>query len=192
MFFCLTRIQETALLRVDGMIENANAIWLHTIVKGKGTVLSPVPIPFIPNDTLICPASTVLTLLHMAKEKHGVKSRLFVDWDMRTPLAVYKVRSLLKDLLCVLGFSQEKTPYSFKYVATSYLFNQNVSIETINEAARYTTGSKMVRDRYAISTAQMRIHKLLAEAAAPIVDKHVSGEGPPTPLLTGTVSSISS
>jgi hypothetical protein len=33
MFFCLTRIQETALLRVDGMIENANAIWLHTIVK---------------------------------------------------------------------------------------------------------------------------------------------------------------
>jgi hypothetical protein len=36
MFFCLTRIQETALIRVDGMIENANALWLHTIVKGKG------------------------------------------------------------------------------------------------------------------------------------------------------------
>jgi hypothetical protein len=33
MFYCLTRIQETTLIRVDGMIENANAIWLHTIVK---------------------------------------------------------------------------------------------------------------------------------------------------------------
>jgi hypothetical protein len=42
MFFCLTHIQETALLRVDGMIENTNAIWLHTIVKGKGTILFPV------------------------------------------------------------------------------------------------------------------------------------------------------
>jgi hypothetical protein len=134
----------------------------------------------------------VLTLLHTAKEKHGVKSRLFVDWDMGTPLAVYKVRSLLKNLLYVLGFSQEKTPYSFKYVAMSYLVNQNVSIDAINEAARYATGSKMVRDRYAMSAAQMRIHKLLAEAAAPIVDTRVSGEGPPTPLPKGTVSSISS
>jgi hypothetical protein len=126
-FFCLTRIQETALLRVDGMIENTNAIWLHTIVKGKGTLLSPIPIPFIPKDTLICPASTVLNLLHMAKEKHGVKTRLFIDWDMGTPLAVYKVRFLLKDLLSRLGFSQKKIPYSFKYVAMSYLVNQNVS-----------------------------------------------------------------
>jgi hypothetical protein len=73
----------------------------------------------------------------------------------------------------------------------SYLVNQNVSIDAINEAARYATGSKIVRDRYAISAAQMRIHKLLAEAAAPIVDARVSGEGLPTPLLTGTVSSIS-
>jgi hypothetical protein len=117
------------------MIENANAIWLHTIVKGKGTILSPVPIPFIPNDSLICPASTVLNLLHMVKEKHGVKSRLSVDWDMGTPLAVYKVRYLLKNLLSDLGFSQDKIPYSFKYVAMSYLVNQNVSIDAINEAA---------------------------------------------------------
>jgi hypothetical protein len=74
----------------------------------------------------------------------------------------------------------------------SYLVNQNVSIDAINETARYATGSKMVRDRYAISAAQLRIHKLLAEAAAPIVDTRVSGEGPPTPLLMRTVSSISS
>jgi hypothetical protein len=125
----------------------------------------------------------------MSKEKHGVKTHLFIDWDMGTPLAVYKVRFLLKDL-SRLGFSQEKTPYSFKYVAMSYLVNQNVSIDAINEAARYATGSKMARDRYAISAAQMRIHKLLAEAAAPIVDTRVFGVGPPTPLLTGTVSSI--
>jgi hypothetical protein len=52
----------------------------------------------------------------------------------------------------------------------SYLVNQNVSMESINEAARYTTGSKMVRDRYAISAELMQIHKLLAEAAAPIVN----------------------
>jgi hypothetical protein len=42
-------------------------------VKGKGTILSPVPIPFIPNDILICPGSTVLNLLHMVKEKYGVE-----------------------------------------------------------------------------------------------------------------------
>jgi hypothetical protein len=34
----------------------------------------------------------------MMKEKHGMKSRLFVDWDMGTPLAVYKARYLLKNL----------------------------------------------------------------------------------------------
>jgi hypothetical protein len=94
------------------MIENTNAIWLYTVVKGKGTLLSTIPIPFIPKDTLICPASTVLNLLHMAKEKHGVKTPLFIDCDMGTPLAVYKVRFLLNYLLSCLGFSQEKTPIS--------------------------------------------------------------------------------
>jgi hypothetical protein len=84
----------------------------------------------------------------MTKEKHGVKSPLFVDWDMGTPLDVYKARYLLKNLLSDLGFSQDKTPYSFKYVAMSYLVNQNVPMESINEAARYTRGSKMVRDHY--------------------------------------------
>jgi hypothetical protein len=127
----------------------------------------------------------------MMKEKHGVKSRLFVDWDMGTPLSVFKVRRLLKNLLSDLGFSQDKTPYSFKYVAMSHLLNQNVSIESINEAARYATGSKMVRDRYAISASQMWIHKLLAEAAQ-IVDTRSSREEPPTPSLKGSVSSISS
>jgi hypothetical protein len=132
MFFCLTRIQETALIRVDGMIENAKAFWLHTIVKGKGTILSPVPVSFILNDKYICPASTVLNLLHIMKEKHGVKSRLFVDWDMGTPFSVYKARYLLKNLLSDLGFSKDKTPYSFKYVAMGYLVNQNVPMESIN------------------------------------------------------------
>jgi hypothetical protein len=69
MFFCLTRIQETTLIDMEGMIENAKALWLHTIVKGKGTILSPVPVPFIPNDKYVCSASN---LLHMTKEKHGV------------------------------------------------------------------------------------------------------------------------
>jgi hypothetical protein len=64
---------------------------------------------------------------------------------------VYKARYLLKNLLSDLGFSEEKTPYSFKYVAMSYLVNQNIPMESINEAAHYATGSKMVRDRYAIS-----------------------------------------
>jgi hypothetical protein len=114
MFFCLTHIQETALIRVDGMIENAKALWLHTIVKGKGTIFSPVPVPFIPNDKYICPASTILNLLHMTKEKHGMKSHFFVDWDIGTPLAVYKARYFLKNLLSDLCFSEDKTPYSFK------------------------------------------------------------------------------
>jgi hypothetical protein len=98
MFFCLTCIQETALIRVDGMIENTEALWLHTIVKRKGTILSPVPVPFIPNDKYISPASTVLNLLHMIKEKHGVKSHLFVEWDMGTLLVVYKARYLLESI----------------------------------------------------------------------------------------------
>jgi hypothetical protein len=124
MFFCLTRIQETALIRADGMIENTKALSLHTIVKGKGTILSSVPVPFIPNDKYICPASNLLNLLHITKERHGVKSRLFVDWDMRTLLEEYNARYLLKNLLSDLGFSEDKTPYSFKYVALSYLVVQ--------------------------------------------------------------------
>jgi hypothetical protein len=191
MFFCLTSIQETALIRVDGMIENAKELWLHTIVKEKGTTLSPVPVPFIPNDSFICPASTVLNLLHMTKEKHGVKSRLFVDWDMGTPLVVNKARYLLKNLLSDLGFSEDKTPYSFKYVSMSYLVNQNVQMESIKVAPRYVTGSKMVRDHYAISAAQMPIHKLLAEAVTPTLDTLSSREEHPTPSCKGTVSSIS-
>jgi hypothetical protein len=49
----------------------------------------------------------------------------------------------------------------------------------------------MVRDRYAISAAQMRIHKLLAEAATPIVDILSDREEHFTPSFKGTVSSIS-
>jgi hypothetical protein len=56
---------------------------------------------------------------------------------------VYKAR-YLKNLLSDLGFSEDKTPYSFKFVALSYLVNQNIPMELINEAARYATGSKMV------------------------------------------------
>jgi hypothetical protein len=130
------------------MIENAKALCLHTIVKVKGTILFLIPVPFIPNDKYKCPASTVLNLLHMTKVKHCVKSRLFVDWDMGTPLEAYKARYLFKNLLSDLGFSEDKTPYSFKYVAMSYLVNQNVPMVSINEVARYSTGSKMVRDRY--------------------------------------------
>jgi hypothetical protein len=153
MFFCLTRIQETTFIRVDDMLKEMKALWVHTIVKCKGAFLSPVPIPFIPNDKCICRASTILNLLHMIKEKHGVKSSLFVDWDMGTPLAVYKARYLLKNLLSDLGFSEDKTPYSFKYVAMSYLVNHNVPMESINEVVCYAKGSKMVRDRYVISAA---------------------------------------
>jgi hypothetical protein len=64
-------------------------------------------------------------------------------------------------------------------------------MESINEAARYATGSNMVRDRYTISAAQMRIHKLLAEAAVPTVDTLSSREEHPTPSFKGTVSSTS-
>jgi hypothetical protein len=59
----------------------------------------------------------------MSKKKHSVKSRLFVDWDMGTPLEVYKARYLFKNLLSDLSFSEDKTPYSFKYVAMSYVVN---------------------------------------------------------------------
>jgi hypothetical protein len=128
----------------------------------------------------------------MTKEKYGVKSRLFVDWDMGTPLAVYEARNLLKNLLSDLGFSEDKTPYSFKYVAMSYFVDQNVPTESINQATRYTTGSKMVRYGYAISAAQMHIHKLLAKAAVPTVNILSSREEHPTPPCEGTVSSISS
>jgi hypothetical protein len=74
---------------------------------------------------------------------------------MWNPLAVYKARYLLKNILSDLGFSEDKTPYSFKYVAMSYIVNQNAQMESINEAARYATGSKMVRDRYAINATQI-------------------------------------
>jgi hypothetical protein len=65
-------------------------------------------------------------------------------------------------------------------------------MELINEAARYVTGSKMVRDRYAIKVTQMWIHKLLAEAATPTVGILSSREEHPTSSFKGTVSSISS
>jgi hypothetical protein len=106
---------------------------------------------------------------------------------MGTPLGVYKSRYLLKNLLSDLDFSEDKTPCSFKYAAISYLVNQNVPMESINEAASYATGSKMVRDRYSISTTQMQIHKLLAEAAAPTVDINSSREEHPTSSPKGTV-----
>jgi hypothetical protein len=161
-------------------------------LKGKGTILSPIRIPFIPNDSFICPAATVLNLLHMTKEKNGVKSHLFINWDMGIPLAVNKAKYLLKNLLSDLGFSEDKTHYSFKYVAMSHLVNQNVSIESINEAACYATNSKIVRDRYAISAAQMQIHKLLAEATPPTVDTLSSKEEHPTFSFESSVSYISS
>jgi hypothetical protein len=93
-------------------------------------------------------------------------------------LAVYKSRYLLRSLLSDLGFSEDKTPYSFKYVAMSYLVNQNVPIKSINEAARYTTGSKIVRDGYVIS-------------AAPTVDILSSREEHLIPFSKGTLSSTS-
>jgi hypothetical protein len=51
--------------------------------------------------------------------------------------------------------------------------------------------SKIVRDRYAISAAQMQIQNLLAEAAAPTVDILSSMEEHPTSPFKGTESSIS-
>jgi hypothetical protein len=119
-----------------------------------------------------------------------MKSCLFVDLDMGTPVVVYKAR-YLKNLLSDLGFSEDKTPYSFKYVTINYLVNQNVSIESINKAARYSTCSKMVRGRYAINVQQMQIHKLLSEAGVPAVDILFSREEHLISFPKGIVSSIS-
>jgi hypothetical protein len=67
MFSAFLRIHETTNISLNGIKIEHECIWVCTVLKSKQKVLTPIAIPFFPENLAICPASTVLDLCKRTK-----------------------------------------------------------------------------------------------------------------------------
>jgi hypothetical protein len=99
MFSAFLRIHETTNISLDGIKLERECIWVHTVLKSRQKVLTPIAIPFFSENPAICPASTVLDLMHANKDRFRKSlSILFVDWKSGSPLITSNVSELLPRL----------------------------------------------------------------------------------------------
>jgi site-specific recombinase XerD len=88
-------------------------------------------------------------------------SILFVDWNSGSPLTTSNISELLRHLFKSLGLPKEFGPYTIKHAVITYLTNHNVKMEEINDIAHFAKGSMILKNLYAISDPQRRIHQLI-------------------------------
>jgi hypothetical protein len=105
MFSAFLRIHETTNISLDGIKLERGCIWVHTVLKSKQKVLTPIAIPFFSENPPICPASTVLDLIQANKNTFRKPlSILFVDWNSGSPLTTSNVSELLRRLFKSLAY----------------------------------------------------------------------------------------
>jgi hypothetical protein len=161
MFSAFLHIHETTIISLDGMKIEKKCIWVHTVLKSKQDFLTPIAIPFFYENQAICPASTVLNLIQANRTLFGKSfSCLFVDLTSRTPLLTRNVAELLRNLFKALCLPKEFGPYT-KHAVITYLTNHGVKMEEINDIAHFARGSTILKNHYAISDPQRRIHHLI-------------------------------
>jgi hypothetical protein len=165
MFSAFLRIHETTIISLEGMKISRECIWVHTILKSKQDFLTPIAIPFFYENQAICPASTMLSLIQ-ANQAHFGKpsSSLFLDWTSGSPLLTRNVATLLRNLFKELKLPKEFGPYTIKHAVITYLTNHGVKMEEINDIAHFAKGSLVLKNHYAISDPQRRIHSLISNA----------------------------
>jgi site-specific recombinase XerD len=148
-------IHETTNISLDKIKIERERIWVYTVLKSKQRVLTPIAIPFFPENQAICPASTVLDLMQANKDRFGKPlAILFVDWNLGSPFTTSNVSELLRRLFTSLGLPKELGPYTIKHAVITYLTNHNIKMENINEIAHFAKGSLILKNHYTISDPQ--------------------------------------
>jgi hypothetical protein len=165
MFLAFLCIHETTIISLDGMKIERECIWVQRVLKSKQNFLTPIAIPFFLENPTICPASTVLDLMQANKDRFGKSlAALFVDWTSSSPLTTSNVSELLRQLFKSLGIPKGFGPYTIKHAVITYLTDHNVKMDEINDIAHFTKGSMILKNHYAISDPQRRIHQLIRNA----------------------------
>jgi hypothetical protein len=147
-------------------------IWVHTILKSKQDFLTPIAIPFFDENQAICPASAVLSLIQANNIHFGkTSSSLFLDWTSGSPLLTRNVAILIRNLFKELKLPREFGPYTIKHAVITYLTNHGVKMEEINDIAHFAKGSTILKNHYAISDPQRKIHSLIGNAISSEVNQ---------------------
>jgi hypothetical protein len=77
------------------------------------------------------------------------------------------VAELLRNLFKALHLPKEFGLYTIKHAVITYLTNHGVKMEEINDIAHFVKGSTILKNHYAISDPQRRIHQLIGNTISP-------------------------
>jgi hypothetical protein len=184
MFSAFLHIHETTNISLEGMKIEKECIWVHTILKSKQDFLTPIAIPFFYENQAICPASTVLNLIQANKIHFGKSSScLFLDWTSGSPLLMRNVAILLRNLFKALKLPKKFGPYTIKHAVITYLTNHGSKMEEINDIAHFAKGSMVLKNHYAISDPQRRIHSLIGNVTSIVNQESTSVSSFSAPFL---------
>jgi hypothetical protein len=141
-------------------------IWIHTILKSKQDFLTP-------NKS------------HFSRPSFS----LFLDWSAGSPLLTRNVAVLLRNLFRELKLPKEFGPYTIKHAVITYLTNHGVKMDEINDIAHFSKGSLVLKNHYAISDPQRRIHSLISNAmsSGPSQESTSTSSLTPTSLLPSSL-----
>jgi hypothetical protein len=171
MFSAFLRIHETTIISLEWMKISKECIWMHTVLKSKQDFLTPIAIPFFYENQAICPASTVLNLIQANKAHFGKSSYLFLDWTSGSPLLTRNIAILLRNLFKELKLPKKFGHYTIKHAVITYLTNNGVKMEEINDIAHFAKGSMILKNHYAISDPQRRIHSLIGNVTSSVTNQ---------------------
>jgi hypothetical protein len=135
---------------------------LRTVVKTNQEKHTLVFVPKLSDDR-IDPCGAVTELVKLVRQRHGNGEgiHLFMKYLERVPLFTYNLKSMLVETLRAAQI-QRYTAYTYKHAAMKYLVEHNVSLDTINTAARYKKA--IVGKFYSYVPSLRKMHELLAQA----------------------------
>jgi hypothetical protein len=164
-FFSILRPGEMLTMRIDGMIRQEDGLIVHVEVKTLKNQLTRVFIPKLA-DQRICPCYHVELILKINETLQERNPYLWRRQFGGARLSPYFFKKFMEETLRRADIDTETfTAYSYKHAVIKYLISQGVPEKDINEACRFKwkKNQSMISKYYAVTEAEKRIHKLLAQ-----------------------------
>nr|CAH7746933.1 unnamed protein product [Callosobruchus chinensis] len=142
------RIQTLALIKIPNIVKRASGvqIFISDFVKtsGVGKTQPCLSLPFFPDKSSLCAASTLLTYLEATKDiRPPSKEELFITYGKPHRVATKQTLSRwVKDTLLAAGIDTAIfKPHSTRHASASLAFRNGISVDVISRTVGWTEKS---------------------------------------------------
>ncbi|KAH7818412.1 uncharacterized protein MONOS_8784 [Monocercomonoides exilis] len=163
MLFSACRFTELERINMLESRFEEEGVYLDTKLKTSNT-RTEIAVPFLPEPSLICPASAIQELWKRVQEKNSHTDKLLLNAENFHPLAAEGIRKLAKEAIYVAGVPKRFTPYSIKAASLSALTMAGIPPEQVGRFARLSPRTNTLVKHYFRSNLASSMARVIASA----------------------------